>query len=346
MMKPYKDGFKLIIIMMLSLMSMSILANELPILKLETAIKSAINTDGTLEVYEKQLYAAKERLLNTFNMPVTTYTSNQLTKQDYEQTIPYRKDALTYEVTKLYDDIVTIQKKIAFYPMQLEMEERNFKQAQIKHNKGLMSRLEYELAQSKLESQKNSLIDLEARLEESKVKFQSLTKYNVKNYKLEANEEIEFYTYRGNVQRYFEESVDQMLKYKKEMAQLEDDNVFYDMVNRGDYSTSTYYTGKANSANTLNNIEVTKQQRISVLNTAYANLVSTEKSIKETEITLSEMNKSLRSLEIQYEKGVVSELIVKKQEQEMENLKLSLLEAKMSYRALVEMIKKPWVNFY
>lgn len=345
-MKFYKNGIKLIAVMVMSVMSMSVLASELPVLKLETVVKSAVNTDGTLEVYEKQLLAAKERSLNTFNMPVTTYTSNNLTKEDYEQTIKYRKDAIAYEVTKLYNDIVILQKKIAFYPTQLEMEERNFKQAQIKYNNGMLSKLDYELAQSKLENQKNSLVDLEAKLEESRVAFQNLTNYNVKNYTLEANEEVEFYTYKGNVQRYFEESTDQMLKYKKEMAQLEDDNVFYDMVAKEDYSTSTYYTGKANTASNLNNIEVTKQQRISALNTAYANLLSTEKSIKETEVTIADMEKSLGSLKIQYEKGVVSELVVKKQEQEIESLKLSLLEAKANYRSLVEVIKKPWVNFY
>ena len=345
-MEWYKRGIKLLAILMMSIMSIACMASELPVLKLETAIKSAINTDGTLKVYEKQLHAAQERMLNTFNMPVTTYQVNNLNKQDYEQMIKYRKDALAYQVTKLYNEILVLQKKVDFYPTQLAMEERDFKQAQIKYNNGLISRLDYELAESKLEKQKNSLVDLEAQLEENRVVFQELTKYNVKNYQLENSEEIEFYTYRGNVQRHFEENVDQMLKYTKELAELNDNNVFYDMMATNDYSTSTYYTNKANAANTLNNIEVSKQQRISTLNTLYTTLLTTEKNIKEIEQSVADLEKTLVSLKVQYENGAISELAVRRQEQEIESLELNLFEARMKYTSLVEAIKKPWVSFY
>ena len=79
----------------------------------------------------------------------------------------------------------------------------------------MISKADYDTAVTNLENLRNKQVDLKAQLEEDRVKFNTKAKFDVNYYTLEGNFEAEEYTYIGNIQRYFDESVEQMQKYDR-----------------------------------------------------------------------------------------------------------------------------------
>ena len=341
-----KSLMKLMAITSIGIMSITSFAAELPVLKLDTAVKSAVNTNSTVSVYEKQIKALNEQMLTTANIASTTFKSNNIQKQAYEQKITYIEDATAYDVTNLYNEIVLLKKQIAFTDTKLKTKEKELKQLEIKYKSGYISKLDYELAQSQIDEIKKTKVTLEANLEDARAEFNRLAKYDINYYTLEDNFEFEDYTYVGNVQRYFGESVDQMLKHDQELAELQQSRVSYDLAEMGDYSLASYYTGKANAASQVNSVELTKQNYITSLNSMYSNLTTIGQNIKVLQNQIADAQKSLDAKKVKYEKGFVSELEIEKDEVTLEEMQLNLIELINNHNSLKAAIRKPWVSFY
>lgn len=345
-MKIGKYLVRFIAIASVSIMSITSMAAELPILKLDTAIKSAVNTNSTVSVYEKQITAINEQMYNTADVSSTSYQTNNIQKQDYAKKITYIEDATAYNVTKLYNKIVLLKKQMAFSDIKVAMKEKEFKQLEIKYRSGYISKLDYELASSQIEELKKSKVTLEADLEDARAEFNRLAKYDINYYTLEENFEFQDYTYVGNVQRYFHESVDEILKYDQELAELRQSRVGYDLFEAGDTSLANYYTGKANAASQVNSVELTKQNYITTLNSMYSNLTSIGQNIKVLQNQIVDAQKSLNAKKIKYEVGYISSMEIEKDEVALEEMQLNLLEMITNHNSIKEAIRKPWVSFF
>lgn len=332
---------------MLSLASISLCAEELPVLELKKAIASAVNTSGDVAVYEEQIKASQEVADDTPDISSLAYKKSLIEKEAYARSIIYTKDAITYEVTKLYNEIALLKEKISFIDKKVALQEKLLKESEIKYNKGLLSKIDYELMKSKMEELKNNKVELEVSLEEKRVKFNTLSKYDINQYTLEKNFETEFYTYVGNVQRYFRETADNIFRYEQELAELQEEYVYRNSILEGNqFSSSLYYTGKANAASGLNALANKKKGYIDSWNTSYSNMLSIEQKIKNLENTISDREKTLVTQSIKAEKGYVSAIEIEKLQMEIEEMKLQVVDYKVSYNALKDVIKKPWVIVY
>lgn len=342
-MKLRKAIASLVLASILGVTSVNIWANELPVLNLQVAITSAVNTNGDIPVYEKQMVACQEVAEEVPDTSSLAYRQALVQKESYARQITFTKDALTYDVTTLYNEMALLKEKIIFTDKKITHQEKLLKESELKYNKGLISKLDYELAQSQFEELKNGKVELEASLEEKRVKFNTLAKYDISQYTLEENFDVEYYKYNGNVQRYFRDTADNIFRVEQELAELQDELAYRESIQEGMFSSSSYYSGKANAASSLNSLESRKKSCIDSWNTTYTNMLTLEQTIKNLENNILDQEKTLATQRIKAEQGLVSSLQIEKLEMQIEELKLKVIESKVSYNSMKDVIKKPWV---
>ena len=346
-MKLKKKLAKALAIAVIGMMSVTSFANDLPVLTLEQAVNSAISADAAREeASQKSIAAAKQIMVDTDDVGTGTYQTSYYNKLQEEQSMKYHKDAVIYEATKLYNTIALLEEQIPFYDKKLALQEKLYSQAELKYNKGLLSKLEYEKAKSTIEEQRTAKDKLQAQLDENRANFKQLAKYDTKNYKLEQHFDVEYYEYTGNIQYFFNTTVDEMLQYQKKLAEVSDEYVFSDMIKRRDNSATSYYSGKANAAQAKEQVEQAKDKYLSTLNNLYSSMQTIKQNIKELEVVIEDQEKTLAAQKLKLEKGLVSEIEIEKAELELEEQKLNLIQLKVNYNAAKDAVRKPWVSFY
>lgn len=350
-MKLRKKLAKVIAIMAIGAMSISTFASEsqttLPVLTLEQAVSSALSADAAqMEAYEKSIASSNQIMMDTDDVGTGTYQSTYYSKLKTEQTIKYHKDAVSYQTTKMYNEIALLEQQLAFYDKKLPMQEKIFSQTQLKYNKGLVSKLEYEKAASTIEEQRTAKEKLQAQLDSTRADFRQLAQYDTKNYSLEKNFDVEYYEYTGNIYNFFNSTVDEMLEYDKKLAEVADQYVFSDMIKRRDNSATSYYSGKASAAQSKNAVEKSKEGYLSTLNSLYTSLQTTKQSIKELEVTIEDLRKTLAANKLKFEKGLISQIQIEQDELTLEEQELNLIKLKVNYNSIKEAVRKPWVSFY
>lgn len=346
-MKLRKKLAQFIAIAVIGMMSVTSFASELPVLTLEQAVKSALSADAAQqEATDADILSANMYLLETEDVSSGTYQSNYYNKLNKEQSMKYHKDAVAYQATKLYNTITLLEQQVAFCDEKLALQEKLYSQAQLKYNKGLVSKLEFEKAQSTIEEQRTAKDKLQAQLDESRANFKQLVKYDTTRYSLEENFEVEFYEYSGNIQYFFDSAVEEMLQYQKKSVEASASYTVNDQFKKGDHSATTYYSGKASVAQAKSQLESTKDSYLSALNSTYSSLQSTKQSIKELEVVVQDLEKTLEAQKLKLEKGLVSQIEIDQAELTLREQKLNLIQLKVNYNSLKDAVKKPWVSFY
>lgn len=346
-MKLKKKLVKALVVAVIGLMSVTSFANDLPTLTLEQAVSSALSADaGQQEAYEKSILASKQALLDGDDVGTSAYQNSYYSSLETEQVMKYHKDAVAYDATKQYNNIALLRKKLEFFDEKIPYEEKVLKQEEVKYQRGLLSKIDFESDQKKLETEQLEKEKMQNELDESIANFKVLTKYDVKNYSLEENFEVEYYHYSGNIQYFFNSTVDDMLQYQKLMAENTDNYLFYDMMKRKDTSVTSLYNGKAQAAQQANTVETTKDTRVTALNTLYSNLTKMEKDIKELENEIKDDETKLEAQKLKLNLGKISQAEMDKAEMAIKEKKLKLLELKVGYNNTKDAVRKPWVNFY
>ena len=285
-------------------------------------------------------------MTDTDDVGTGTYQSSYYSKLDEGQTAKYHKDAVTYQATKLYNTVALLEKQVDFCDEKLAYQEKVFKQTEVKYKQGLISKLDYEKAQSTIEEQRTAKEKLQAQLDENRAAFRQLAQYDTNNYTLEEHFDVEYYEYTGNIQNFFNSSVDDMLQYKKKLAEVSDTYIFSDMIKRRDNSATSYYSGKAAAAQAKNQVEEAKDQYVSTLNTLYSSLQTIKQNIKELEVTTEDLRKTLAAQKLKFEKGVISQSEIDKTEMTLKEQELNLIALKVNYNTTKDAVRKPWVSFY
>lgn len=346
-MKLRKKLVKAIAIATIGIMSMNSFAAELPVLTLEQAVRSAQGADSLQqEAYRKGVLSNAQVMQDTDDVDTSTYQRSYYSKLDGEQSAKYRKDAVAYRATSLYNTITLLQKQVAFCDEKLAYQENEFKQTELKYQKGLISKIEYETAQSKIEEQRTAKSKYQAQLDESKSSFKTLTNYDANYYTFEEHYDVEFYHFIGNIEYSFSTTIDEMLQYQEKLAEVSNNYIFSDMMKRGDNTAMSYYSGKASAAQAKSQVESQKDSYLAQLNSQYKTMVTLEQDIKELEVKLQDAEKNLVAQKLRYEKGLVSKMEIDKAEIGLKEQQLSLIQLKVNYNSAKDAVKKPWVNFY
>ena len=346
-MKLRKKLAKAIAVAAIGIMSMNSFAAELPVLTLEQAVRAAQGADSLQqEAYRKSTLSNAQTMQDTDDVSTGTYQKSYYNKLNGEQDAKYRKDAVAYQATKLYNTITLLQKQVAFCDEKLAYQENEFKQTELKYQKGLISKIQYETAQSRIEEQRTAKSKYQAQLDESISKFKNLTNYTASNYTLEEHFDVEFYHFTGNIEYSFETTVDEMLQYQKKLAEVSNDYIYSDMIKRGDNTAMSYYSGKASAAEAESRVEATKDSYLAQLNAQYKTMITLEQNIKELEVTMADAEKTLAAQKLRYEKGLVSKMEIDQAEMNLKEQQLKLIELKVNYNSTKDAVKTPWVNFY
>ncbi|MBE6023253.1 MAG: TolC family protein [Cellulosilyticum sp.] len=322
-------------------------ASELPVLTLEQAISSALSADAAQqEAYTADRAAASQIMQDTDDVATTAYQSNYYNRLESEQTEKYHKDAVTYEATKLYNSIALLEKQVAFCDEKLVLQEKQFSQAELKYRNGLISKIQYETAESTIKEQRTAKDKLQAELDKNRADFKLLAKYDTSRYTLEGNFDVEYYEYTGNIQYFFNTSVNEMLQYQEKLVEVSENYSVTDALKRRDNSAVTYYNSKSSTAQAKVQLKSMKEQYLSSLNTLYSSLETTKQNIKELEVKVQDLEKTLEANKLKLEKGLISQIEVDEAELDLKELQLNLLAYKVQYNATKDAVKKPWVNFY
>lgn len=339
---------KAIVIATIGIMSVSTtFASDLPVLTLEQAISSALSADAAQqEVYRAERAASTQVMQDTDDVATVNYQSNYYSKLESEQTEKYHKDAVAYEATKLYNAIPVLEKQVAFCDEKLAFQEKQFSQMEVKYRNGLVSKLDYETAESTIKEQRTAKEKLQAQLDESREKFKLVAKYDTTKYSLEEHFDVEYYDYTGNINYFFDSCVDDMLHYQKKLIEVSADYTVSDGIKRGDNSALTYYNNKSSVASAKAGLESTKESRISTLNSLYSSLATIKQNIKELEVSIQDKEKTLEANRLKFSKGLMSEIEISKAELELKEAQLNLINYKVQYNAIKDAVRKPWVNFY
>lgn len=325
----------------------STFANDLPVLTLEQAISGAISADaGQQEVYRTSKAADTQAIIDSSEYGSNAYQNSYYGKLQTEREEKYHKDAVVYNATKLYNSIALQEKQVAFYDKKLALQEKQYSQAELKYNNGVLSKIEYETAQSSIKEQRTAKDKMQAQLDKTREDFKNLTHYDTIKYSLEDHSEVEFYEPVANIHYFFDSSVDEMLEYQKILSEKYSEYYLSDLFRMGDHTAVSYYNGMATEAQKKQAIQDAKDSRTSTLNGLYSTLKTTEQSIKELRVTIEDQEKTLAAQKLKLEKGLVSQIEVEQAELNLEEQKLKLVELQVNYNATKDAVKKPWVNFY
>ena len=347
-MKLKKKLIKAITIAVIGIMSVSTtFASDLPVLTLQQAVSSALSADAAQqEAYRAERAASTQVMQDTDDVATVAYQKSYYSKLESEQVEKYHKDAVEYNTIKLYNSITVLQKQVDFCDERLAYQEKLFKQMEVKHNNGLVSQLDYETAESAIKEQRTAKEKLQAQLDKAREEFKLLAKYDTTKYSLEEKFEVEYYDYAGNINYFFDSSVDEMLQYQKKLIDVSADYTVSDGIKRGDNGALTYYNTKSSVTSAKAQLESTKEARLTTLNSLYSSLATLKQDIKELEVGIQDKEKTLVANRLKFSKGLISESEISKTELELNEAKLNLISKKVEYNTTKEAVRKPWVNFY
>lgn len=338
---------KVIAITMIGIMSVTCYASELPVLTLQQAISAAQSADSLQqEAYRTSIAANKQRQIDSNDVSTASYQSSYFDQLNTEQTQKYHKDAVIYNATKSYNSIALLEKKVAFCDKKLALQEKLLSQSELKYNKGLVSKLDFDKEQTAIEEQRTAKDKLQTQLDQERAEFKILTNYDTTKYEVEGNFEVEYYRPVGNVQYMFNTAVNEMVQYDEKIAKASEMYGVSDLFKVGDHSAISYYNNTASVAQTKNQLKETKDKYLSSLNNLYYSLATLEQNMKELEATIQDKEKALEAIKLKLDKGLISEIDVEKAELELEERQLELVSYKVQYNAARDAVKTPWANFY
>lgn len=318
------------------------------VLTLERAVSGGIDNEEKIGVIEKQIKAAEETLWMTSNIGSSIYQTTKINRDSLIQEKDFVKDIVTYNVTKLYQNIIYIQKEMQLNDIQVSLAEKALKQVEIKNTKGLASTLELATAKARLKEAESAKVQSETNLADYKSQFLRLTNINIDNYdELENNMMYEALEYKGGVNSLITHNVDLYMESQDRLTEYKKNNILtIAEENSGGFAPGsvTVYSSEADAAATEYSAKKTREQMINSLNTCYANLQTLQETLKMLELKQANSKQTYEAAKIKYAHGYISEL-------ELKNNELSMLQEALQYDSTLlnyiqgkMYLEKPWVR--
>lgn len=334
-------------------MTTSIFANtnqpEKKILTLERAISGGKDRENQVAVFSKQITAYNEQLSLMDNIASTSYRTTQYSRDEVVKKKELLNDIIAYNVTVLFNTINMQQDQIAFNEVQIQVAEKELKQAEVKYNNGLVSKFDldqvsFQLEQLEAEKKKNELT-----LEDYKGQFLNLTNINIDKYdELEENLTYTPIDYKGGVSGLITKNVDYYMKNSENFLAYQKDNIL--ALAQSKYgptgvSLDVYYATEAEVTQNEYNIEQQKKKMTEGLKSCAASLEKLEESLRVDQINLENEKTKYEVLKVRYQRGLVSQIEVEKAEQNILRLELAIEQEIYSCNQYKMIIEKPWVQY-
>lgn len=264
----------------------------------------------------------------------------QKAKRDLETT----KEEIAYQVKQTYNDVIKNEANKLYNENALAVEQLNFKLAKIQLEQGIISQVQYEQLENKLNATKKTLEATEKALSQATIKLNQLMGVSSeKTYSLvnipefETMEDVDVdYQITKTLEKHptlFE------LEQAKNLAQKAVDLYVFNPGSAGE----NYQTKKITVTTLANQLAQTKDSIAEGVRTVYLNIKSLEDQYEILQTNLSNAEKSLTVTKVQYELGQTTELDLRQKELQVAELNSKIMDIVVSLDNLHSVFEKPWV---
>lgn len=213
-------------------------------LTLDDAIKSAISSSDVLALDDKKIsymdkindvneqiddnpqLVGKQEIPMSDDMKDLNKDTRDVKLKQCKQQRDFDEDKLIQNVTTAYNDLVMSQMKIDKLKKDIELKSKDLNITKIKNDVGGATDVEVDTNSNSLEDLKDKLKSSESVLKDLQYNFKVLTDKDVTKYSsLDQNIKYEVFKIDGSVDEYFDNVVENYLKYSTQLVQLNRDYI-------------------------------------------------------------------------------------------------------------------------
>lgn len=295
------------------------------ILKLDEAIKGAINNSDKLALKSKEIKMYEEKMdlqeksndfyesinQKTYDFP---YDKLETQKNQTEQSKKFMKDQIANDITNKYNDMVLKEIDINKSKRYLEFKKKDLEFMKGKLGLGMATPNEVIDAQIELKTLQNDIKTKENLLNNNKDYFKLLTEFDIRNtYELDHSINYTKFKIKGSIDEYIDDKIDKYLKYDTEilkltkdyMKDLKDDGI-KDIMDKDTEklpdkasnitvnADGTYEFDSGSYALKLMEYQQKQQEYLTRLN-AYGEYIDGKYSVSEAKVKLDDTKKNLKN---------------------------------------------------
>lgn len=318
----------------------------LPELDLKYAIEMGIGMDDMIPQYARNITVYEANKEDTRNTGSQMYQNYQISANEAETKIAYRKDIITKSVLNSYYGIINTQEAIKLNESSIALQEKLLKQNKIRLDKGMYSQFNYDKDTQALADLKEQGKQYEKDLANLKSQFLKMTNINVDKYTMTPNYTYNEFDLEKPINAYASSAAGELVKYQKQLAEVSEsffwDTIYQSGPGGGGPTYSTYITKKVEVQNKLDNVETAYKNYKQVIESKY---IQVEKELSDLTTKLAAYEyaeKALKPLEIKYKAGYVSAMELERQQLDVESKKFEYLRAVETYNVHKFQIEHPW----
>ena len=355
--------------------------NTLKVLTLDKAIEAGINNDDQMKILSSNLNYYKD--LQDYYDEADNDTGedqNDVNIDSTKQSKEFRKDAVEYEITNLYNSIVLAEKQVEYQREIVNNEETKTGNMKLKYNKGLIDSVSMSKQEASLKTEKDTLQAKINSLNDLKEQLKLATGINVNNYTFDDRLNYEKLKLDGDLESYIDDKISIITKYDRELADLLEDAVddmkdddlempdkdeFYNIpktdsdgniigydLNEEAYNTAkngalTAYKGyleaKKGSESASAGVNIKEKKYKNILRSNYSDILAMEDGIDQLITNIEIASKSLANTKLQYQLGLMATNDYNIAVTGYRQLDISLRQTLNQYYQLKTVFEKPWV---
>ena len=357
--------------------------NSLKILTLDKAIEAGLNNDDQMKILSSNLNYYKD-LQDYYDEADNDNgeDQNDVNIDSAKQSKEFRKDAVEYEITNLYNSIVLAEKQVEYQREIVNNEGTKTNNMKLKYNKGLIDSVSMSKQEASLKTEKDTLQAKINSLNDLKEKLKLATGINVNNYTFDDRLNYEKLKLDGNLESYIDDKISIITKYDRELADLLEDAVddmkdddlddlempdkdkFYNIpktdsegnVIGNDFNTTEYNTARDNvlsaykgyldakkgSESASAGVNIKEKTYKNMLRSNYSNILAMEDGIDQLITNIDIANKSLANTKLQYQLGLMTTNDYNTAATGYRQLDISLRQTLNQYYQLKIVFEKPW----
>ena len=357
--------------------------NSLKILTLDKAIEAGLNNDDQMKILSSNLNYYKD-LQDYYDEADNDNgeDQNDVNIDSAKQSKEFRKDAVEYEITNLYNSIVLAEKQVEYQREIVNNEGTKTNNMKLKYNKGLIDSVSMSKQEASLKTEKDTLQAKINSLNDLKEKLKLATGINVNNYTFDDRLNYEKLKLDGNLESYIDDKISIITKYDRELADLLEDAVddmkdddlddlempdkdkFYNIpktdsdgnvigydLNEEAYNTAKngalaaykgYLEAKKGSESASAGVNIKEKTYKNMLRSNYSNILAMEDGIDQLITNIDIANKSLANTKLQYQLGLMTTNDYNTAATGYRQLDISLRQTLNQYYQLKIVFEKPW----
>ena len=357
--------------------------NSLKILTLDKAIEAGLNNDDQMKILSSNLNYYKD-LQDYYDEADNDNgeDQNDVNIDSAKQSKEFRKDAVEYEITNLYNSIVLAEKQVEYQREIVNNEGTKTNNMKLKYNKGLIDSVSMFKQEASLKTEKDTLQAKINSLNDLKEKLKLATGINVNNYTFDDRLNYEKLKLDGDLESYIDDKISIITKYDRELADLLEDAVdemkdddlddlempdkdkFYNIpktdsdgniigydLNEEAYNTAKngalaaykgYLEAKKGSESASAGVNIKEKTYKNMLRSNYSNILAMEDGIDQLITNIDIANKSLANTKLQYQLGLMTTNDYNTAATGYRQLDISLRQTLNQYYQLKIVFEKPW----